>query len=192
MQPKPTVVGREQEGAVLAALVAALAGDPFARFLYPDAAQYHEHFPAFASAFAGRSFESQAAWMAGAAAALWLPPGEWPAEIPIVSLIASTVAAPRQAEVFELIDLIVSAHPRAPHWYLPLVGVAPELQGRGIGSSLIGASLAAIDEQRTAAYFVATSRLVVPLFEKFEFGVERTLRTETSPEVYAMVRPARK
>lgn len=36
-------------------------------------------------------------------------------------------------------------HPTEPHWYLPMIGVAPINQGEGVGSVLMTEALKAVD-----------------------------------------------
>ena len=48
-------------------------------------------------------------------------------------------------------------HPKEPpHGYLPMMGVAPERQGRGLGTALLEPGLGALDEDRTPAYLEAS------------------------------------
>jgi hypothetical protein len=48
--------------AVLGALTLAFARDPMMRWLYPEPDAYLKHFPKFAGAFGGPSFEAGRAW----------------------------------------------------------------------------------------------------------------------------------
>ena len=44
-------------------------------------------------------------------------------------------------------------HPKEPaHYYLPVLGVEPEFQGRGFGSALLQPVLARCDRDRVGAY----------------------------------------
>ena len=43
-------------------------------------------------------------------------------------------------------------HPVLSHWYLGLLGVAPEYQGRGLGGALLGDFLARVDRDQAPAY----------------------------------------
>jgi hypothetical protein len=60
----------------IATIVAAFADDPVERWLYPEEAEYREHFPRFVEAFAGAGTVS--AVEDCAAVAVWLPPGAEP------------------------------------------------------------------------------------------------------------------
>ena len=49
-------------------------------------------------------------------------------------------------------------HPRRPpHWYLAIMGVAPEWQGRGLGTALMSPALEALDAAGTPAYLEAST-----------------------------------
>ena len=36
-----------------------------------------------------------------------------------------------------MVEQMANYHPREPHWYLPLMGVDPTCQGKGLGSALM-------------------------------------------------------
>jgi GNAT superfamily N-acetyltransferase len=57
--------------------------------------------------------------------------------------------AGRWAELFEALQ---GHRPRAPHWYLALLGVAPAEQRRGVGAQLLRAWLAEVDAARGAVW----------------------------------------
>ena len=50
-EPEFAVVGRGEQDRAILTLVSAFQDDPVERWLYPDAAQYRRHFPAFIAAF---------------------------------------------------------------------------------------------------------------------------------------------
>ena len=83
--------------------------------------------------------------------ALWLPPGEelLPDAIaePIITELVEGAgpAADRLMEAFTILD---AHHPHEPHWYLGFLGVQPALQGLGIGSALMQATLVGADAAR--------------------------------------------
>ena len=49
-------------------------------------------------------------------------------------------------------------HPTFDHWYLPLAGVDPPAQGRGLGSVLLRHALEICDRGGLPAYLEATLR----------------------------------
>src|SRR5688500_5386289 len=62
-----------------------------------------------------------------------------------------------------------SAHPHEPHYYLPLAGVTPDRQGRGIGSALLQPVLDRCDRDGVPAYLEATSERNRALYERHGF-----------------------
>jgi ribosomal protein S18 acetylase RimI-like enzyme len=182
----------EMERAV-ATIVLAFSGDPVARWSYPDPEQYLAHFPAVVRAFGGRAFAQGTAHHVGtfAGAALWLPPGVQPDEARLGAIMQSSVAAERQAEVLGVFEQMGRYHPRAPHWYLPLIGVDPRHQHRGHGSALLAHALRLCDQDRVPAYLESTNPANIPLYERYGFAVLGTIQVGSSPRLTPMLRPAR-
>jgi ribosomal protein S18 acetylase RimI-like enzyme len=82
-------------------------------------------------------------------------------------------------------------HPEQPHWYLPLMGVAPADWGRGWGSALMRRGLERCDEARLPAYLEATSPRNQALYERFGFQALGVMQTRSSPRIVPMIRPPR-
>jgi ribosomal protein S18 acetylase RimI-like enzyme len=118
---------------IVETLTAAFADDPAVRWMYPGDAQYRCHFPGFVRAFGGRAFAAGAAHASEGleGAALWLPPGIEPDEDALVAHLERSTAVSQQAALFAVFEEMGAYHPEEPHWYLPLIGVAPSAQGRG-------------------------------------------------------------
>ena len=88
---------------------------------------------------------------------------------------------------FELIELMDEHHPYTPVYYLQLLGVDPDLQGRGIGSTLLDAVLTRADREGVPAY-LATSERNAKLYEKHGFIATGTLTLPGGPPLYPMWR----
>ncbi|MGV1015508.1 MAG: GNAT family N-acetyltransferase, partial [Methyloceanibacter sp.] len=82
-------------------------------------------------------------------------------------------------------------HPDEPHWYLPLIGTDPALQGKGHGSSLLRHALSICDAEKMPAYLEATSARNVPFYRRHGFEAIGTIRVGTSPTITPMLRPPR-
>jgi ribosomal protein S18 acetylase RimI-like enzyme len=106
--------------------------------------------------------------------ALWLPPGRWEIPIRIQLRLMPSVLATARLEVVRLmrfLNLVESKHPHEPHWYLAVLGVDPERQGRGFGSHLMQPVLERCDKNGEAAYLETDTERNVQLYERHGFKV---------------------
>jgi ribosomal protein S18 acetylase RimI-like enzyme len=182
------------ESYVIDVLVLAFSTDPSARWTWPDPYQYLKHFPELIKAFGGKAFENKSAYYAEAygGAALWLPPDIHPNEDAMTALFKRTVPAEKLKDVEKVFEKMESYHPKEPHWYLPLIGVDPFLQGNGIGSALMKHALIPCDRDNKFAYLESTNIRNVPLYERHGFELLRKIQIGTSPELYPMLRKPQK
>jgi len=177
----------------LAGLTLAFGSDPPCRWAWPDPQQYLEAFPRFARAFGGGAIAlGTAHYSEGfSGVALWLPPGVVPDEASLVQIIQETVAAARQDAMFSMFEQMGAYHPDEPHWHLPLIGVDPAHQGRGIGAALLRHVLDQCDRQQVLAYLEATSPRNVPLYERHGFEGLGSIQVADSPPIVPMLRKPR-
>jgi GNAT superfamily N-acetyltransferase len=173
-----------------AVLTLAFAGDPACRWAWPDPQQFLEAFPHFEQAFAGRAYELGTAYYhAGySGAALWLPPHATPDEEAVTQVIRDTVTDQVKGAMFTMLEQLEVHHPEQAHWYLPLIGVDPAHQGKGIGSALLTHALKACDEQQLPAYLEATSPRSVALYERHGFVALGCIQVADSPPIVPMLR----
>ncbi len=61
--------------------------------------------------------------------------------------------------------------PKKPHWHLDPLGVAPEFQGKGIGSKMMHFYCEIIDKKGIEAYHETDRPENVPFYERFGFKV---------------------
>lgn len=182
-----------EEDSVIAVITAAFINDPPSRWIYPNAQQYLECFPAFVQAFGGKAFETESAYYADdfKAASLWLPPGIEPDEEALVFLFQNTVAQNLQKDLFALFEQMGNYHPSEPHWYLPLIGADPAHQGKGLGAALLEHALAVCDGDGKLAYLESSNPRNVPLYERHGFELLGTIQVGSSPPIFPMLRAPR-
>jgi ribosomal protein S18 acetylase RimI-like enzyme len=106
---------------------------------------------------------------------LWMPPGTWKLGVlQQLRLVPSLIGAYGRDLVGtgRLLALLDSLHPHEPdHWYLPMAGVAPDWQGRGIGSALLRPVLERCDADGLPAYLEATTERNRAMYERNGFEV---------------------
>ena len=124
---------------VVSAIVLAFVCDPVARWAWPEPHDYLTYFTDFINVFGGKGFEHGTAHSVAefSGGALWLPPGVQPNEEVLVSLMERSIDPERLQVVFAILEKMGGYHPAEPHWYLPLIGVEPAKQGRGLGTLLM-------------------------------------------------------
>jgi GNAT superfamily N-acetyltransferase len=175
-------------------LVLAFSTDPGARWTWPEPHQYLAHFRELVKAFGGKAFAQQSAYYVEGygGAALWLPPGVQPDEDAIMTLFQRTALPQIQGDVAKVFEKMGSYHPNEPHWYLPLIGVDPRLQGTGVGSALLKHGLLACDRDNKPAYLDSSSPRNIPLYQRHGFELLGEIQVGTSPTIFPMLRKTQK
>jgi GNAT superfamily N-acetyltransferase len=129
-------------------------------------------------------------WTTGdlAGAALSLPPGAWRAPLR-VTLLEGGAFGIHLLRAATLGAAIERRHIRERHYYVRDVGVRPDMQGRGLGSALLGPTLARCDEEGLPAYLEASSERNAALYARLGFELIDELRVMDSPPLRLMRRP---
>jgi GNAT superfamily N-acetyltransferase len=128
-------------------------------------------------------------------AALWGPPDR--NRHPIVELLellptGPFLASPHTIGALRLMFKVESLHPTERHWYLFSIGSLPERQGQGVGTALLGAALAQVDEEGEPAYLESSKERNVSLYARFGFEViDQVPSTWGSPPIWRMWRDPR-
>ena len=125
-------------------------------------------------------------------AALWLPPGKWhlgPAEqLRLLPSMVVTIGR-NLPRLLTVLNMIEKRHPKESHYYLAVLGVEPELQGRGFGSALMQPVLTHCDRERIPGYLESSKRRNVVLYERHGFRVVEELRLpQDGPPLWRMWR----
>jgi GNAT superfamily N-acetyltransferase len=111
--------------------------------------------------------------------ALWAPPGTWhmgPLQMARQLLIGWRVWGRELPRALGGLDRISRKHPREEHFYLALLGVAPEAQGRGLGSRLMHPVLERCDREGIPAYLEASTTRSGDLYLRHGFALVEELR----------------
>jgi ribosomal protein S18 acetylase RimI-like enzyme len=133
-----------------------------------------------------------------AGAAAWLPPGAYPMRLgrrlrALPRFLAVAAAAPRAFRRLSRFGANVdAAFPDDRPWYLCVVGVVPEAQGRGRGRRLLQPGLARCDASGADCYLETVSAAAARLYERLGFAiVEADARLlPDGPTHWRMRRPA--
>jgi ribosomal protein S18 acetylase RimI-like enzyme len=125
-------------------------------------------------------------------AALWLPPDRWHLSVLAqLRLLPSMIAEvgrnlPRLMTVLRLME---KRHPKEPaQYYLAVLGVEPELQGRGFGGALMQPVLARCDRERVPAYLESSKHRNIAFYERHGFNVVDELKVPNGPTLWPMWR----
>ena len=84
--------------------------------------------------------------------------------------------------------VLAELHPTEPHWYLQLLGVAPEARRRGIGAGLLEAWLEDVDREGGSAYLETDRRENLGFYNRAGFEVVGTEEILGTP-IWRMGRP---
>jgi GNAT superfamily N-acetyltransferase len=180
--------------ALTRALAAAFEDDPIFGWLLPDRQRrYGRLLRFFALELGDVVLPAGTVWMSseGSGACLELPPGGWR-----MPLRTQALHAPQFVAVFgrslpralATITQMERRHLREPHLYVPYIGVAPEAQGAGIGSRLLGRTLERADADGLPTYLEATSEQNAALYARHGFEHLGAFTVLGSPPMWPMRR----
>jgi ribosomal protein S18 acetylase RimI-like enzyme len=191
---RPTDAADHQ--AVVTALSRGFYDDPVFRWIYPDDNRRLAVLPGFFAVFATAIGRHEVSLVAGEGigAALWVPPGGQVVaddEAEAFGEALATLSPPDVERVVTCMSLLEETHPHERCWYLNLVGVDPQHQGRGIGSALLRPVLDRCDADGEGAYLEATSGDNRRLYERHGFETVRELPLPGGPSLWAMWRNPR-
>lgn len=190
LQPNIVTASIDDRASAIATIVAAFVTDPLARFAWATPARYLDGMPRVVAEFAGGSFRSESAYVKDdfSGAALWMPSSVSPNDEVLEKAFRETCTPGRLDDVLATFDGMARFHPDEPHWYLALIGVDPNAQGRGIGAELMRHVLARCDAEGSTAYLEASSPRNVTLYLRHGFEIIGEIQVGEAPPLLPMIR----
>ena len=177
----------------VSAIVAAFITDPISRFAWPSP---HDHLHGMALAareFAGASFDQGTALVSSdfCGAALWLPPGVHADGEALERIFRDTAKPEHLDDLLATFEKMVDGHPEEAHWYLPMIGVEPHSQGKGLGGDLMSHAVSRCDREGMLAYLESSNPRNISLYLRHGFEVLGEIRIGAAPLVTPMLRRPR-
>lgn len=171
----------------------AFVDDPMLRFIFAGGSEYLKYLGPAQFGLGGRALEHGTGHMLedGSAAAFWLPPGiETDAEA-MGALMETAVPETVRSDLFGVVEQMGRYHPQEPHWYLAVLGVDVNRQGKGHGAALMKYALARIDSEGAMAYLESSNPRNISFYERHGFEAIGRIQSGASPVVTPMLRRAR-
>lgn len=185
-------VRREDFAPLADVLARAFYDDPVTTWFYPNARRRPMHARRFFAIrlrqLAPQELMYTTPELTGAA--LWAGPGRWRDDTrqSLMLLPMLPVLLPRIMRVTRAVREIERHHPAEPHFYLSAVGTEPGLQGRGIGSALLGPVLERCDARAVPAFLECSKESNVRFYSQHGFVVTDQVDLPDGPPLWLMWR----
>jgi GNAT superfamily N-acetyltransferase len=193
---QPTRMGTPRELDRLSEILAqAFANDPVFAWLLPDESKRHAQLLRFFRLeVERRALPLGRIWTGDRAdgVLLELASDHWqlsPRDQSLRTPVFLRIFGRRLPQATALISAMERMHPTEPHYYVPHVGVAPHAQGQGLGTALVGRTVARCDKEGFPAYLEATSERSAALYARLGFQHLRQFSVGNSPPIWPMRRP---
>jgi GNAT superfamily N-acetyltransferase len=174
--PEVHLVRPEDVPAAAASLVRAFYDDPMLIYMFPDSRTRGRALHRFFILQLRQSSKKRLLAYTTEdcrSTALWMPPRTGPpgvreviAQVPMFLIMGRRVGA-----ALQLVQLVESHHPKAPHYYLGGLGTDPQWQWRGLGSAVLGPVLEICDREGLPAYLESSKESNVAFYERHRFEV---------------------
>ncbi|MES1201838.1 MAG: GNAT family N-acetyltransferase [Pseudomonadota bacterium] len=193
-----------EEPALAAALTAAFPDEPALNWWLKQGAEKERARARFFDAAMGDAVHPlRELWVAErdgviVGGAVWCPPGATAFELPLLKQIRVTplllsIAGMRGMDrALALGAELVARHPKVPHAHLVFLGVVPEAQGQGVGSTMLKEMLRGVDDARKVAYLEASVERNVGLYQRHGFEITSEFDApKGGPRIWTMTRTIR-
>lgn len=197
--PLPTG-DRQMSDPRIETLTASFYHDPLAEFFWPNEESRAKQLSAglefllklsskiWCSETANRKY----AGVIGAAQPGGYPPPFFDSMVPLIRLILKLLSLTslremeKMTRVFRRFDKI---HPRQPHWYISVLGVHPDHQGKGLGGELLRPILQKADKESVIVYLECSNPNSLDFYRKYGFEVmEEIVPVRCCPPILGLVR----
>src|SRR6476661_8293043 len=192
------VAGPGDLDALTAIMATAFRNDPvWGEYSFPGSRERLDRASAFWRAYLAAMLRHGWSFLAPGdeSAAVWVPPGERELtaeqEHELEALLRQLLGDAQAAIVFDVIERLEAAHPRAePHHQLSLFGTHEDHRGRGIGMALLDACLERVDADASPAYLESTNPANESRYRSRGFEPYAHVVLAGGAEVTTMWRPA--
>lgn len=197
----PVPVTEDMRGAVATTLASAFNADPVMNWFLRQDDKHDEVLESLIHNMIGQYMEGGWAVAAedGSCATLWSKPGKSAADMGIVQQLAllprmvRTCTLGRLPRALKVMNALDANHPHEPdHYYLFMIGVHADHQGKGLGSTILAKTLETVDAEGMPAYLENSNPRNMPLYERHGFKVVKEVKFEPDgPSLWPMWRDAR-
>lgn len=169
---EPVRLGETHIESAAAQLFRAFENYPVFVYVYPDDSERKDRLPHFFKSMVHKGLlrgEVYASSPAMEGVTVWLPPG-----IPGGLSKAFEVdreAFDRFAYYGKGVYGVRQKHAPDPHWFLELIGVVPEFQGKGFGGRLLTPMLDRLDQESLPCYLDTEVEKNVAVYQRYGFRV---------------------
>jgi ribosomal protein S18 acetylase RimI-like enzyme len=178
----------------ISTLALAFSSDPLLRWMFPSSDSYLANIIETFDVFAGNSVDGETCLITSSfeGAAMWLAPGVETDEHAISDTFARIFSPEFLPKVNELLSTMESYHPHDDNcWYLPLIGVDPGHQNKGVGAALMKYMTEKLDNESAMAYLESSNQKNISLYLRHGFEVIGEIQIYDSPIVTPMIRKCR-
>ena len=176
----------------LATVLAAFRTDPVVRWVWPTDERYDACAPPFFGLLLDVRMAGGEVWTTDdeASVAMWDPPGGLYLEVAQerwANVQAGFTDGERAAWATFEAALAVPAS-AGPHWYLGVLGTAPDRQGQGLGRAVTAPVLAAADRVGLPAYLETATPTNLVIYRRLGFEVATEVDVPGGPRAWLMRR----
>jgi ribosomal protein S18 acetylase RimI-like enzyme len=162
--------------------------------MFPSSDSYFANIIETFDVLAGHSVEGNTCIVTSAfeGAAMWLAPGVEIDEDAVGETFAKIFSSDFLPKVDEMLKAMGSYHPEDDNcWYLPLIGVDPGHQNKGVGAALMDHMTEKLDNEGAMGYLESSNQKNISLYLRHGFEVVGDIQIYDSPIVTPMVRKRR-